>query len=337
MLQAFNSPSSLSPIHDPPAVTPYNVIYEAGKASVRHYAAIERMYHTPIVLVYALIKRPFVLDLQPGISVVEDLTRRGFEVFLVDWMPPTADDSWRGFDAYVSQDLTNAVRAVQIHQQVEQVSLLGYCLGALLGVLCAALHPEAIKNLITLTLPLDMGVRETPLYDWIDWLDENTVLWVTNAFDNCPAWLLRNVFMTMTSTYRIAEYCGLCPESERDRYARMYPAFRRWLDSDVPIAGRLFRELAVDLFKKNLLVRGQMTVGGRVVDLRHVTANLLNVVAELDGIVHPQSSLPLLDLVGSRDKRNLTFPTGHLGVAVGDEAHYILWPQIGDWLAAHDE
>jgi polyhydroxyalkanoate synthase subunit PhaC len=336
MLQAADSFNHPSMIDDPSAVTPYKVIYEGGKASVRHYAPVERTHQTPIVLVYALIKRPFILDLRSGNSVVEDLTRQGFEVFLIDWLPPTTADSWRGVDAYVNQDLASAVCAIQIHQQVEKVTVLGYCLGGLLSVMYAALHPRAVKNLVTLTSPLDMSIRETPLYYWIDWLDEDAVAWVVDTFGNCPAWLLQNVFTAMASTSRIASYFGLVPESERDRYARLYPAFRRWLASDVAIAGRLLRELAIDFFKKNLLVRGRMTLGGNAIDLSQVTANLLNVVAELDAIVHPKSSLALLDLVGCRDKANLIFPTGHLGVVVGNEAHAGLWPQIGDWLGGHD-
>ena len=91
------------------------------------------------------------------------------------------------------------------------------------------------------------------------------------------------------------------------------------------------------MFKKNLLVRGQMTVGGKVVNLGHIDASLLNVVAAADVIVHPKSSLPLIDLVGSVDKTNLVFPTGHIGIAASAEAHSKLWPQINSWLAQRDE
>jgi polyhydroxyalkanoate synthase len=160
-------------------------------------------------------------------------------VFLIDWLPPTSADSWRGFDAYVNRDLANAVRAVQIHQGVEQVSVMGYCLGALLRVIYAALHCRNIKNLVTLALPLDMSVRELPAYQPIDWLDEGAVDWLVTTYGNCPAWWLKNLFLMTTSVYRVGEYFGLNPESERDRYARRLPAFRRWLESDVPLAGQL--------------------------------------------------------------------------------------------------
>ena len=80
-----------------------------------------------------------------------------------------------------------------------------------------------------------------------------------------------------------------------------------------------------------------MTVGGAIVDLKRITASLLNVIASQDVLVDPKSSLPLLDLVASDDKANLIFPTGHIGAVVSAEAHQKLWPVIGAWLAERDQ
>ena len=91
-----------------------------------------------------------------------------------------------------------------------------------------------------------------------------------------------------------------------------------------------------DLFKRNLLAKGELKIGGRVVDLQNITCPLLNVVADLDDVVHPQSSLPLPDKVGSADRRNLTFPTGHIGAVVSAGAIKKLWPEVGGWLADRD-
>jgi polyhydroxyalkanoate synthase subunit PhaC len=206
----------------------------------------------------------------------------------------------------------------------------------LLSVIYAALHCQNIKNLITLALPLDMSVRELPAYYAIDWLDESAIDWFTTAYGNFPAWWLKGLFATTTSAYQIREYFGLNPESERDRYARMFPAFARWLDGEVPIAGQLVHELVIDVFKQNRLMHGRLMVGGEIVDLRLITAPLLNVVGSQDVLVDPKSSLPLVDLVASDNKANLIFPSGHVGAVVGDEAHAKLWPEIGAWLRQHD-
>lgn len=321
---------------DPAPVTPYEVIYEGGKLSLRHYQAVGSAFSTPIVLLYPLIKRPFVLDLEPGRSVVQSLTRQGFEVFLTDWRSPTSADSWRGFDAYVNQDLADAVRAVHLRPGAQHVTILGYCLGSLLGVIYTALHPGEVKNLVTLTLPLDTGMRGFPAYGLVDWLDEQAVASITALYGNCPAWLLSAFFSSATPMQRmLGKYMGLERFNEREQYARV-PAFRQWLDTDVPIAGALFRQLVIDIFRKNLLACGGLKVGSEVVDLKRIRCPVLNVVADLDIIVDPRSCLPLTELVGSGDKSNLRFPTGHLGVALGQEAHAMLWPQIGEWLKERD-
>ena len=192
------------------------MIYEGGKVSLRHYHAPNRIHATPIVLVYALIKRPYVMDLQPGKSVVESLLKQGFDVYLTDWIPPVKEDAWRGFDAYVNGDLANAVRAVQIEENVEQVHVLGYCFGALLSLLYTALHPENVKNLVTLTIPFDMGVRDLPIYSLMDQVDDSAVELITKIYGNCPAWMVNMSFTAMSPVHHAFDkYVGLYRNAER--------------------------------------------------------------------------------------------------------------------------
>jgi polyhydroxyalkanoate synthase len=164
-----------STVNDPPPVTPYRVVFESGKLRLRHYAAAGKAHRTPILLVYALIKRPFVLDIQKGRSVIEYLTRAGFDVFLTDWLPPNAADTWRGFDAYVNGDLHAALRAARVFTQRDQVTILGYCFGGLLSLAYTALHPEGVRNLITATTPFDLGASELPVYNLVERMSDEAI------------------------------------------------------------------------------------------------------------------------------------------------------------------
>src|SRR5216683_2649856 len=277
-----------SPATDPTPVTPYEVIYEGGKVRLRHYTPAERLYKTPILIVYALIKRPYILDLQPD-------------------------------------------------KGVEQVQMLGYCFGALLSLLYTALHNENVKNLVTLTIPFDMGVRELPIYNLVDSMTDITVDLIIKVYGNCPAWMVNANFLSMAPVHHaVDKFVGLYRNAERDGYAEMFNLFERWMMSDVPLAGQTFRELVIDLFKGNALAKGELKLGGTTVDLQHITCPLLNVVADKDDVVHPDSSIGLPKFVGSVDKRNLTFPVGHLGAVVSAGAMAKLWPEVGAWLAARD-
>ena len=321
---------------DPPPVTPYTVIYEAGKVRLRYYRATGRSQPTPLLLVYPLIKRPYILDLTPDKSVVQSLVGQGVDLYLTDWIPPTRSESWRGFDAYVNGDLDDALHAVQLHTGVEQVPLLGYCFGGLLTTIYTALHPEKVANLMTLSLPLDLSTRKVPLFGLLDKLRPETLHRITATYGNCPAWFIKAAFSAMAPMHHaLDKYVGLYRNNEKEGYAEMFTLFERWMNSDVPLAGRIFREVTRDVFQQNLLAQNRLRVGGEVVDLRRITCPVLNVVGEYDDVVHPKSSLPLVTLVGSGDAQNLLFPAGHVGAVVSAAAHKKLWPQVGQWLRQH--
>jgi len=322
---------------DPPAATPSEVVYEGGKVRLHYYQAVGKPHATPILIVYSLVKRPFILDLQPGRSVVEALTKQGFEVYMIDWVPPSRTDSWRGFDAYVNGDLAKAVRAVQIREDVERVSLLGYCFGGLLTTLYAALHPETVQNLVTFTLPLDMSVQDLAMNTLMAKINPETLNLLTSVYGNCPAWFFKVGFDSQTPVHHLLDkYVGRYRNKDREGYEEMFTLFERWLNSDVPMAGKIFSEFTQDLSRNNALMHNRFQVAGCPVKLQDITCPVLNVIGEHDDVVHPKSSLPLVDLVGSGDARNLLFPTGHIGAAVSAAAHKKLWPQVGAWFTERD-
>jgi polyhydroxyalkanoate synthase subunit PhaC len=323
---------------DPPPVTPYEVIHEQGKVRLRYYRATGQSQPIPLLLVYPLIKRPYILDLLPGKSVVQSLVGQGIDLYLIDWIPPTRSESWRGFDAYVNGDLDNAVHAVQHHADIEQVPLLGYCYGGLLSTIYTALHPEKVASLITLTLPLDLSTREIPLFGLLDKLHPETLDLLTATYGNCPAWFIKAGFnATAPMHHALDKYVGLYRSKEKEGYAEMFALFERWMNSDVPLAGQIFQETLKGIFQQNLLVQNRLPVGNKRVDLKRITCPVLNVIGEYDDVVHPTYSLPLPKLIGSADKANLLFPTGHIGVVVSAAAHKKLWPQVGQWLKARSQ
>jgi polyhydroxyalkanoate synthase len=265
--------------------------------------------------------------------VIETLTQQGFNIYLTDWIPPTSADVWRGFDAYVNHDLAHAVQFIRKRENTERVSLLGYCLGGLLGIMYIALYPDTVNNYVALALPLDMSVRDIPVYALLDTLSPETVGQITKTYGNCPASVISAGFTAMAPVHHAAgKYIELYRQRAREGYTDTFELFERWMHSDVPLAGQLFQELSHDIFRHNRLMSNQLQVGGRAVNLRNITCPVLNVVGEYDDIVHPRSSLPLLAHVDSSDKQNLVFAAGHMGLAVSSVAHKKLWPQVGHWL-----
>jgi polyhydroxyalkanoate synthase subunit PhaC len=52
----------------------------------------------PLLVVYALINRKTMLDLQPGRSVVETFLNNGLDLYMIEWGYPTRKDRFLGFD-----------------------------------------------------------------------------------------------------------------------------------------------------------------------------------------------------------------------------------------------
>jgi polyhydroxyalkanoate synthase len=226
---------------------------------------------------------------------------------------------------------------VQIREEVEQVSLLGYCFGGLLTTLYTALHPETAKNLVTFTLPLDMSVQDLTMNTLMAKINPETLNLLTSVYGNCPAWFFKMGFDSQAPVHHLLDkYVGRYRNKDREGYEEMFTLFERWLNSDVPMAGQIFREFIQDLSHNNALMHDRFQIAGRAVKLQNITCPVLNVIGEHDDIVHPKSSLPLVDLVGGGDARNLLFPTGHIGAAVSAAAHKKLWPRVGAWFTELD-
>ena len=98
-------------------------------------------------------------------------------------------------------------------------------------------------------------------------------------------------------------------------------------------AGEMFREFVKHCMQENRLIEGRLQIGGRRVDLKNITCPVLNLTAQHDHLVPCGQSLPFNDAVGSTDRRAITFPAGHIGMAVGSKAQRELWPTVCDWLS----
>jgi polyhydroxyalkanoate synthase len=100
------------------------------------------------------------------------------------------------------------------------------------------------------------------------------------------------------------------------------------------MAGAAFRQLIVELYRKNRLIGNELMVRGERVDLGRIRANLLTVIAEGDHITPPCQSETILAKVSSQDKELYRVPGGHIGIMAGSAAHKTTWPHIEGWLSA---
>jgi polyhydroxyalkanoate synthase len=321
-------PTSRAP-DDPPPTTRFDLAYEGPLLRLRQYEPEGPRRGPPVLLVYSFIKRPFVLDLLPERSVVRSLLRRGFVVYLADWLPPSIADVHRGLDDYVACELAKAVEHIQRRERVSRVRLVGCCLGGFAATVYAALKPENVERLVVFALPFK---SKPPL---IPAMAEH----LTRIYGNVPAWWIRaGLNKRVADPRRIPAFLAtelvepeLVQPADGSEAAALAPAFEEWLDSDVPFAGRLFREIMGDAYGRGQFAASLLSVGGRPVELARIRCPVLNVCAEHDTLVPVEDSLAFGKHLGS-PASNLVFACGHVGLMLSRAAHAHLWPHIAAWL-----
>lgn len=318
--------------------TPYDVTYREDKLTVRRYRSdVEQKHATPLLLVFALVNRPYILDLLPHKSVVQQFLRGGFDVFLIDWGVPTIADRHLTLEHYIERYMHNVVQHVCEETGQDQASLLGYCMGGTMSAIYTSLHQELVKNFILMAAPVDWSNRESLLAVWTDpkWFDIDKVI---DTFGNAvPDWLQGSFGMLKPVSNYIEKYLGFYEKMADEKFLEEFFAMETWVNDNIPVAGETFRQFVKDFFQNNMLVQGQFRLGNKPVRLENITCPVLNLMASGDHLVPCGQSAPFNDLVGSRDRKAITFPAGHIGLSVGSKAQKELWPQAVEWLAQRSE
>ncbi len=311
--------------------SPRTEAYRQDKTVLWHYVrTTEGAGLPPLVICYALVNRPDMMDLQPDRSLIRGLLARGLDVYLVDWGYPDRGDSRLSLDDYVNRYLGACIDHVRRTHDIGSVNLLGVCQGGTMSVCHAALHPARVRNLVTMVTPVDFHTDENLLSKWIRQVDVDRMV---EVLGNVPGELLNAAFMALMPLRLTAQkYAGLADIAEdRDALAN-FLRMERWIHDSPDQAGTAFREFVRGFFRENRLVRGGLEIGGRPVIPRAIRCPILNVYATQDHLVPPSASRPLETLTGSRDYSPFEFDGGHIGLYVSRSAQELLPRTIAQWL-----
>jgi polyhydroxyalkanoate synthase len=326
----------------PIAQTPKEVIWTLNKAKLYRYIPVlpkEKRHPVPLLLVFALMNRPYILDLRPGHSFVEFMINQGYDVYLLDWGAPGIEDKNLTLDDYTMEYMPRAIRKLKAVSGSSEFSMLGWCIGAILTTLYSALRPDdGLRNLILLTAPLDFSNKETITFG--RWTDERyfDVEKVLAAFGNMPPEMIEYGARALKPVENyISNYLRLWDNLDNPQVVEAWHAMNTWVTDNIPMAGAAFRQLIVELYQHDRLMQGTLMIRGQRVDLGRLRANLLTVIAESDHITPSCQSEPVMKRVGSTDKTMMRIPGGHIGIMAGSGASKYTWPHMDKWLAARSK
>lgn len=305
-----------------------------------HVVDLSGTFPVPIVLIPPLMVRPYVYDLRPTHSFVRYLRDRGFKVYVVDFGVPDEHDESLTLEHYVYTFLPAAIDAVLRHSGSDQVSLVGYCMGGIFSLLYTAGfhrsvsgqdHDAPVRNIVTIGAPINFdkaGVMSLAAKFGSGFVDR-----MMDQLGNVPSFGAELGFKVMSGPKAITKWVSLAQHLYDEEYVRGFDAVNTWVNDLLPYPRDAFKQMVKDVVGSNKLLKKELTLGGRKIDLAVIDAPLLALAGRADNIATLGSTRAVLATVGSKDKTFVEVSGGHVGVVAGSTAPQEVWERTADWLA----
>lgn len=328
MQLALEQAARLQPIAE--AGAEREVVYREDSLTLYYYGGTVAATAPPLLIVYSLVNRPQILDLQPDRSLIRSLRDAGHPVYLIDWGYPEPIDRFLTLDDYVNGYLHRCIERIRRRHDRQPVNLLGVCQGGNLALCYAALQPQRVARLVSLITPVDFHAESNALQNLARHVDIDALV---DTFGNIPAHLLNAIFVGL-KPYRLLSqrYVEMPALAEDPQGLSDFLRMERWMYDSPDQAGEAYRQYAKEFCQENRLIRGDVQLGGRTVRLEQLTMPILNVFASDDHLVPAASARALRTQVPAADYNEIEFPGGHLSVFTSGRAQRELYPALARWL-----
>ncbi len=312
--------------------TPKDKIFEAGRMALYRYRSLidAEPSSPPLLIVYALVNRPYIVDLYEQRSLVRGLLHEGQDVYLIDWGYPKSIDRFLDLSHYVNDMIGQCVAEILRHTHSSKINLLGICQGGTMSLCYAAMNPKQIENLITMVTPVDFHTPDNILANWFRNIDVDMLV---DTMGNVPGIMLNSIFLSL-KPFRLGleKYLDFIDVIDQKDKVENFMRMEKWIFDSPDQAGAMFRTFLKTFFHDNGLVSGKVSIAGRPVDLKSIHSPILNLMAKHDHLVPPSSSKALKYLTSTHDYTEKIYDTGHIGIYVSGKAGGDIPTRIANWL-----
>jgi len=309
-------------------VTAYEIVHEDWLFKLVHFKdKKKKKLKYPVLIVYAYINRPYVMDLFDEVSIIRKELDANLDVWMVDWGYPKPADKYLRIEDYIDY-IDFCVEYIKEAKKVDKISLHGYCLGGDLAIIYSALHPENVKNLVIQALPIDFHTSNT-LALWARKIDPEKI---TKTIGNASGDLLNFAFLIVDPIRLVlAKYQGLLENLDNEKFVENFIRMDKWIFDSPSIPAETFKEYITEWYHENKLIKNEYVIKGEKVNLRNINMPVLVLVAERDHISPPESVKPFLNMISSKDKLLLSVNKGHIGLSTSRGAKE-MWDKAIAWI-----
>lgn len=340
----------------------FELVYDGDPMAVRYYElpeeqeilladggsmAIDReTCKRPLVLVPPLGVTTETFDLLPQRSLVRYMAACGFRTYLIDWGKPGKQHAHLGMRDYADDMMSRALAEVRRHAGVEELSVMGWCMGGLISLLYQGMNKDpGVANLVTVASPIDLrggglatGVAQAlnvPAQLIRRYTDFRLHL-LDPSLLHAPPWLTTLAFKLTDPLSSVTTYWDLVTRLWDREFVESYTTTSDYLNHMLLYPGGVVQDMAVKVAVDNQLASGQIELGDKVAELDRIDCSLLVFAGETDTLVPPSIAGKIIDIVAAQDKAFHVVPGGHMGVILGSKAQQAVWAETAQWLKARD-
>jgi polyhydroxyalkanoate synthase subunit PhaC len=323
-----------------PVEAPFRVVAKWPGAQLRAYHPRVGAAGPVLLILPAPIKRAYIWDLLPQVSVVRHCLRRGLRVFLLEWLDPGPSEDGFGLADYADRLPLAALDVISAETGCAAALLAGHSLGGTLAAIFASLRPERVRGLVLIEAPLAFGTSEGgPLARSIAAMPHARELRALSGSPVPGSFLGFLAISALPQTFLLRRWSDLGASLADPPATAVHVRVERWTLEELAMPGALFDDVFERLYREDRFRAGTLTVSdGRLTGAARLQCPVLAVVNNSGQVVPPAAMLAALGVVPGLRLRTLYYEGGHgaalehVAPLVAPLAHEVYWPQILDWL-----
>ncbi len=289
---------------------------------------------TPILINYALVNRPYILDLQPDRSFIKHLLDEGFDVYLIDWGYPQQKDKFLSLDDYINGFMHTCIKHIQRETCLEKINLMGVCQGGVLNLCYASIYPNGISNLICVNTPVDFNTKHDRLSHFAKHIKFDQL---ANSHGLIPGTMLNlNLISTNPLDFVTKKYANFSKNIDDKDKSDIFLRIEKWSFDCPDQPGTAFSQFCTDFYQQNKLLSASIMIGEHCINLKEVSTPILNIFSDKDKIVPQESSKALKGATSTTDYHEIISQGGHISSFISKKNLTTLPKKISEWLMQRD-
>ncbi|SPP93082.1 alpha/beta fold hydrolase [Bradyrhizobium vignae] len=279
----------------------------------------------PVLIVPAPIKRPYIFDLLPQVSVIRRLADAGFAVYLHEWPEEQAAD-WN-LETSIALLLAAIEKLSRDHQRAPVV--IGHSLGGTLAAIAAALVRRRVGKLVLVQAPLAFGQCTGALRPIaIDAQFEVLSRRIAGSLLDCAS------VAAAPEEFFVGRYCDAWASLSDLEALALHGRVIRWTLDEFAPSRQLLQDVIELLYREDRFARNDLHLLDRTARCDALAELPVAAIVDHTSRVVPPSST-LQQLSSPRVfvyEPEIGVALQHVGALVGRRAHREIWPHVIEWL-----